>query len=169
MRTRNLRSPSSRDTGASSLCRSPGLRTAEVLDHRGYEVAGNGGPPLAHVGEGVRKPPRVDRLDQVAGGARAQRREEVRLLLGRRQHHDLRLGQPRGDLPGCSDATAGHSDIEQADVGTVADGRLDGACSVARLRTYVETGIRLESDAYVLSRRHVVVGDEDTDPLLGQR
>ena len=61
------------------------------------------------------------------------------------------------------DPAAGHPDVEQAEVGPLAQRRLDGARAVGRLRDDDEAVVLLDRLAQVGARRRVVVGDQHAD------
>ena len=60
-------------------------------------------------------------------GSRAQRGEQVGVVIGDGQHDDLRLRKPGGDLPGRGEAVAWHPDVKQADIRSLPHRGLDGS------------------------------------------
>ena len=82
-------------------------------------------------------------LQQVAGGARADRGEQVLLGAGRRQHDDLAAGsggaQPRQRR---EPVEAGHGEVEQDEVGLELGGELERLGAVSRLADHVEAALR---------------------------
>ena len=105
--------------------RAPARRAvAELLDqardqrHRQRGLAGH------HVAQRARQPLGLGVLEQVARRARAQRREDVAVVARDRQHDHARRRQPRRDLPRRGEPAAGHVDVEQREVGLLAQRRV---------------------------------------------
>ena len=76
-------------------------------------------------------------------------------------------GQPRGDLPRRGEPAAGHVDVEQREVGLLAQRRVDRARRVLRRGDDVEAAVLPKRRRDVLARRRVVIGDENAYLLYG--
>ena len=70
------------------------------------------GLTLEHPVQGERQPHRIDVFEEVAGGASAERVEEVRVRTRDREHHHCRVREIPGNRLGGMDAVAGHVDVE---------------------------------------------------------
>src|SRR5262249_3958414 len=92
-----------------------------------------------------------------------ERREQVGVLARDGQDHDLGTRKPGRDLPGGREAATGHADVEQAYIGSLANGRLHGARGIRHLGAHFEARIGVEGLTYVGPGRGVVVRDQDAD------
>ncbi len=149
-----------------SFCqRSPAPRAAvaELLDQLRHQVSGERRLALQHVGERMGETSWVHLLEQVSRCPRAERGEEMAVLPGDGEHHDLRLRQTCADLPGRGDACTGHVHVEQADVWLGHCSLLDRRRRVRGLCDYPEALMGLEDFAHLCPRRCVVVRDEDAN------
>jgi hypothetical protein len=133
---------------------------AKLLEHPRDERSRHGRFAPADTVEGFGEPPHVHRLQQVPIGTGSQCGEEVGVFVRNGEHHDLRLRQPRADLPCGGEATAGHLDVEQADVGVVVHRGPHGFGGVRHLRADIEPVVSVERPAHVLAGRSVIIGDQ---------
>ena len=123
----------------------------------------------------VRGPHRAgDLLDghlfqQVAGRARAHRREEILFVVGAGEHHDLRVGLRVEDLLGRLDAgAAGHAHVHQHDVGRERERLLGRGDAVDRLADDLDVGFGREGLLEPVPEERVIVRDEDAYRRLVQ-
>src|SRR6188768_1277018 len=109
-------------------------------------------------------------LEQVAGGARADRGEQV--LLGARggEDHDLRVGRDLAQPRQRAEAVElGHRQVEEDEVGLEALGLDDRLVAVRGFADHVEL-VLLEQGGERLARERVVVDEQDPfghDSLIG--
>src|SRR5206468_6387164 len=89
---------------------------AELFDQPRRQRPGERGLPVEDVSERRSEPVRAHVLEEVAGGADLERGEQILAFLALTDHHDLRLRQLRVDFLSSGDPTAGHVDVEQADI-----------------------------------------------------
>jgi signal transduction histidine kinase len=112
------------------------------------------------------------RLEEVPGGAGANRREQVLLRIRGSQDDDLRRGGALADSRESGEAVhPGHRQVEQHEVGLQRRGGRDGARAVLGLSHDVES-LLLEERRKGVSRQRVVVHDEDPlghESLIGTR
>ena len=128
--------------------------------------------PLRRVGEeGVAPPHRADRSDQVlvgltlenvSGGARLERLEQIALVVVHGEHQHAGLGEVGADLAsGLQAREPGHPHIEDAQVRALLQRLLECLHAVARLGDDLEVRLALEQELDSRSHDAVVVGYED--------
>ena len=110
-------------------------------------------------------------LEQEAGGADAQRLEDVLAGVEGREHHDrrgvLRVGEdPLGRR---EPVELGHADVHQHDVGAPAGDDVDRGVAVGRLADDGDVGLGVEDDAKAGAQQALVVGDDDGDRAQRRR
>src|SRR5918996_2233465 len=102
-------------------------------------------------------------LEQEAGGARAERSEDVVVLLEGREDHDPRVGCDSQELTGCGDAVqVGHADVHEDDVRAEFERALDGGPPVSGLADDPQPLVAREDGPEAGAHEVVVVDDEDT-------
>ena len=155
-----LRNPVEASTLANAVDE-PTSNAARECGLAAHDAAEEGGDLLRRLG-----------LQQVAGRATADRREQVLLRVRRREHDDLRVGRLLAD-PGKSRQTvhAGHGQVEQDEVGlqTLCGG--DRLLAVRRVAHDLEALLRKEGRERV-ARQRVIVHEQDPlghVPLIGTR
>jgi len=116
--------------------------------------------------EGQREPGRVRVLEQIAGRPSTQCGEKILVGLRNREHDDRGAGHLCSDLGGSGDATAGHVNVEQANVGLLANGRFHGCGPIGHFSANCELGA-FEGRANARARRGVVVRDNDANGAQG--
>ena len=110
-------------------------------------------------------------LEQEAGGADAQRLEDVLAGVEGREHHDgrgvLRVGEdPLGRR---EPVELGHADVHQHDVGAPAGDDVDRGVAVGRLADDGDVGLGVEDDAKAGAQQALVVGDDHGDRAQRRR
>ena len=107
---------------------------------------------------------RLDVLEQVAGGARAQRREQLVVVAEAREHDHAgaRAGLAQA-LERADAVQARHHEVEQDHVGVGARGGVHGDLAVARLGHDLDVVLEVEERAQPLADHRVVVGEQDAD------
>ena len=104
----------------------------------------------------------LDVLEQVAGGARAQRREELVVVAEAGQHDHPRAGAPQA-LERADAVEPRHHEVEQDHVRVGARGGVDGGLAVAGLGDDLDVVLEVEERAQALAHDRVVVGEQDAD------
>ncbi len=110
------------------------------------------------------------RLQEVAGGAAADRTEQIRLGAGGREDDDLAFGRGLAQARQRLEAVhSGHGQVEQDEIGPEPSGRIDRLHPVRGLADHVEA-VRAEQRGQRLAGQRVVVDDENACrhvPLIG--
>ena len=120
-------------------------------------VAVVGGADRAHELGGL------DVLEQVAGGAGAQRGEELVVVAEARQHDDPRARALAQALQRADAVEPRHHEVEQDHVGVGARGGVDRGLAVAGLGDDLDVVLEVEERAQALAHDRVVVGEQDAD------
>src|SRR5258706_3272987 len=115
----------------------------EVGHDLGGELARHRQVPVTGTADGAEQRLGGEVLRQVAGGAEADRLDEIAMLGRHRQHDDLRVGQPwRELLEELQPAHPRQVDVEQDHVGPELDGRLDRSLRRRGLADDLDVGLR---------------------------
>jgi hypothetical protein len=111
-----------------------------------------------------------DLLEQVARRAGLDRLVEVGLLVGDRQHHDLRARHDVLDRgAGLDPGAARHPHVHQDDVGEQGRGLGHRFGAVGRLADHLDVRLLAEDHLETTAEERVVVDDEDADRLPSSR
>ena len=156
-RSRSVRSGNGRSSG-------PGGRAGEVrrdaAGQRGTEhhAAGRGGPHRVVDLLGPRA------LEQVAGGAGPDGRQDRVVVLVHGQHDDLDVRVPPGDEAGGLDPVeVGHLDVHDDDVRLGLGDQVQRLAAVARRADHLDAVQRAEQGDQPVAHDLVVVDDQDLD------
>src|SRR5437899_4075217 len=105
----------------------------------------------------------VGPLEEIAGGAGAQRLGHVLLGGVHREDQDARAGGLFGDAGGRLEAVeTRHGDVHDDDIGAVEACQLEGFAPVRRLRDHVDPADLAQHRADALTNQGVVLGEQDT-------
>ena len=147
-----------------------GARAIEVLAHERAYGAGIEERLAAHRGAAGLDEVAVDgALEHVAGGAGADRLEQVLLVVVHREHEHADLGLAVRDLTrGLQSRLARHRDVEDRQMDVLGECPLDGLVAVGRLGDDLEVGLGVEHHAQSAQDDRMVVGDEDAGLQRGR-
>src|SRR5438874_2365336 len=116
---------------------------AELVDQPRHERPRNGRLAAHQAADHVRQPRRVDALGEISDRSRAHRCDELFLVDAAGHHDDRRARNLRDDLGGGANGAPRRVEVDDADVGLLAEGRRDGAVGVAGLGAVRRAGERM--------------------------